>query len=82
MDTTTDDLEAAVHCGAMIVSVKCIILSIIERFWGKKSKSRRPVQAGCDRRPISPVIGSVVDVRVVTLLPVVPVVIMDVAIAC
>jgi hypothetical protein len=49
---------------------------------GKKSKSRPPVQEGCDKRPISPVIGSVIDVCVVTLLPVVPVVAMDVAVAC
>ncbi len=49
---------------------------------GKKSKSRPPVQAGCDKRPTLPVIRSVVDVCVVTLLPVVPVVVMDVAVAC
>ena len=49
---------------------------------GKKSKSRPPVQAACDKRPISPIIGSVIDVCVVTLLPVVPVAIMDVAVAC
>jgi hypothetical protein len=48
---------------------------------GKKSKSRPPVQGGCDKRPTSPVIGSVIDVCVVTLLPVVPVVVMDVAVA-
>ena len=49
---------------------------------GKRSKSRPPVQGGCDKRPTSPVIGSVIDVCVVTLLPVVPVVAMDVVVAC
>lgn len=49
---------------------------------GKKSNSRPPVHAGCDKRPISPVIGSVTDVCVVTLLPVVPVVAMDVDVMC
>ncbi len=34
------------------------------------------------RRPTSPVIGSVINVCVVTLLPVVPVIVIDVAIAC
>jgi hypothetical protein len=30
VEITTDDSEAAVHCGSTIVSVKCIILSMIE----------------------------------------------------
>lgn len=47
----------------------------------KKSNSRPPVHGGCDRRPISPVIGSVIDVCVVTLLPV-PVVVIDVDVMC
>jgi hypothetical protein len=38
VEITTDDSEAAVHCGSTIVSVKCIILSMIE---GTNDERRR-----------------------------------------
>jgi hypothetical protein len=47
----------------------------------KKSMSHPPVQAECDKRPISSVIGPVFDVYLITLLPVVPVVLMDAIVA-
>ena len=47
----------------------------------KKSKSHPPVQAACDKRPTLSVIGSVIDVCLVTLITVVPAIVMDAMVA-